>query len=179
VIQFAGGRKRVHHAHVIATATTRTKMQGKDRRDVMKRQKKLWLQTACALTLGALLGVPAQADRTSEDMTVSGTAKRPMKQVQTDRRDVVTRSIVVAYGDLDLSVPSGAQTLYVRLRGAARAVCSPRETREPERRRDWALCVDTALDEAVAATGIGPVVAMHREATGRDVFATSQLAGAP
>jgi UrcA family protein len=123
--------------------------------------------------------MPTQAARSPEDMTVSGTAKRPMEQVQAARRGVVTRSVVVAYGDLDLSAPSGAEKLYVRLRGAARSVCSPRETRIPQLRRDWAQCVDTALENAVAAAGIERVVAMHREATGRDVNAASQLAGSP
>jgi UrcA family protein len=146
----------------------------------MKRQNRHWLCAAGALTLGVVLGMPTQAARSPEDMTVSGTAKRPVEQVQTAaRRGLVTRSVVVAYGDLDLSVPSGAETLYVRLRGAARTVCSPREMRVPELRRDWARCVDTALDNAVAATGIARIVAMHREATGRDVNAASQLAGSP
>lgn len=138
-----------------------------------------WSCAVGALVLGAVLGFPAQAARNPENMTVSGVAKRPMEQVQAARRDMVTRSVVVAYGDLDLSAQSGAQTLYVRLHGAAREVCSPRETRIPRLRREWAQCVDIALDNAVAATGIERVVAMHRDATGRDVSGASQLAGSP
>jgi UrcA family protein len=145
----------------------------------MKSQIRRWLAAAGALTLAVVLGMPVQAARTSEDMTVSGTAKRSMEQVQTARRGVVTRSIVVAYGDLDLSGQAGAEQLYVRLRRAARTACSPRETRMPELRRDWLQCVDTALDNAVAATGIERVVAMHREATGRAVTTGLQLAGPP
>lgn len=145
----------------------------------MKGQMRHWLFAAGALALGAALGIPAQAARNPENMTVSGAAKRPMEQVQTARRQTVTRSIVVAYGDLDLSAQSGTQKLYVRLRGAARTVCSPRETRITRLRREWAECVDIALDNAVAATGIERVVAMHRDATGRDVSVTTQLAGSP
>ena len=145
----------------------------------MKRQARRWLCVAGALTLGVVLGMPTQAARSPEDMTVSGAAKRPMEQVQAARPGTVTRSVVVPYGDLDLSAQSGAEQLYVRLRGAARTVCSPRETRVLQLRRDWAQCVDIALDNAVAATGIERVVVMHRDATGRDVSVTSQLAGSP
>ena len=145
----------------------------------MKGQMRHWSCAVGALVLGAVLGFPAEAASSPENMTVSGVAKRPMEQVQTARRDIVTRSVVVAYGDLDLSAQSGAQKLYVRLRGAARAVCSPRETRIPSLRREWTQCVDIALDNAVAATGIERIVAMHRDATGRDVSVASQLAGSP
>jgi len=145
---------------------------------VMKRRNRNCL-FAAALALGVVVGAPAQGARNPEDMTVSGDAKRPMQPLQGSRRDVVTRSVVVAYGDLDLSAPAGAQTLYVRLRSAARTVCAPRDTRVAELRRDWSQCVDDALDNAVAATGIERVVAIHRDATGREVQAGPQLAGAP
>jgi len=145
----------------------------------MNTQSRQWMGAAGALALAAILGVPANAARTSEDMTVSGTARQPMEQAQTARRWAVTRSVVVAYGDLDLSSQPGAQTLYARLRGAARTVCGPREVRIQQLRRDWTQCVDTALDNAVAATGIERVVAIHREATGRDMSAASLLAGSP
>lgn len=135
--------------------------------------------TLTALALAALSGTPALAARSPEDMTVSGTTKRPLQQLQASRRGVVTRSVVVAYGDLDLAAAQGVETLYVRLRGAARRVCAPRDTRIAELGRDWSQCVDNALDDAVAATGIEKVLAMHSEATGRDVSGTSQLAGAP
>ena len=78
----------------------------------MKGQMRHWSCAVGALVLGAVLGFPAQAARNPENMTVSGVAKRPMEQVQTARRQTVTRSIVVAYGDLDLSAQSEARTLY-------------------------------------------------------------------
>lgn len=145
----------------------------------MNTQSRQWTCAAGTLALAGALGMPANAARTSEDMTVSGTARQPTEQVQTARRWTVTRSVVVAYGDLDLSSLTGAQTLYVRLRGAARTVCGPREVRIQQLRRDWTQCVDAALDNAVAATGIEQVVAIHREATGRDMSTASQLAGSP
>ena len=145
----------------------------------MNTQNRHWLCAAGALALAATLGMPVHAARTSEDMTVRGTARQPMEQAQTARRWAVTRSVVVAYGDLDLSSQPGAQTLYARLRGAARTVCGPREVRIQQLRWDWTQCVDTALDNAVAATGIERVVAIHREATGRDMSAASLLAGSP
>jgi UrcA family protein len=126
----------------------------------------------CAFTLAALLGAPAQADMSGEMAQ-----KRTMEESRTARRGAVTRSIVVAYGDLDLAVQAGAETLYGRMRGAARAVCGPRDPRIMELRREWARCVDKALDNAVAASGSERVVVIHREASGRDVKPAPQVAG--
>jgi UrcA family protein len=121
--------------------------------------------------MAALLGVPASSGIAGE------AAKRAMQETRIGPRGVVTRSIAVPYGDLDLSVQAGAEQLYSRLRGAARSVCGPREARVMELRRAWARCVDKALDDAVAATRSERVVAIHRVQSGRDVELAEQVAG--
>ncbi|HEY4974090.1 MAG TPA: UrcA family protein [Steroidobacteraceae bacterium] len=51
----------------------------------------------------------------------------------------------VSYGDLNLDTESGAKLLYVRLRDAAKEVCSPYQSTELSRKRVWAVCVSSAL----------------------------------
>jgi len=153
----------------------------------MKSEFRSWLAVAGALTLALMLGVPAQAGRVEDTMTVTEAGQRSKMQAPCPARRstvarCVMRSVKVAYGDLDLASQAGAQGLYVRLRGAAKTVCGARDgqyVQYVELRRNQAQCVDTTLDDAVAATGIERVVAMHREATGHDVQATSKLAGTP
>jgi UrcA family protein len=54
----------------------------------------------------------------------------------------------VTYGDLNLDTESGAKVLYVRLRNAAKDVCSPYESKELSRKRVWTVCVSSALASA-------------------------------
>jgi UrcA family protein len=54
----------------------------------------------------------------------------------------------VTYGDLNLDTESGAKVLYVRLRNAAKDVCSPYESKELSRKRVWSVCVSSALASA-------------------------------
>jgi UrcA family protein len=57
-------------------------------------------------------------------------------------------SKTVSYADLNLDTESGAKALYVRLRDAARDVCSPYQSNELSRKRVWAGCVSSALTSA-------------------------------
>jgi UrcA family protein len=57
---------------------------------------------------------------------------------------------VVSYADLDLNSRAGAEVLYVRLRSAAREVCSPFESSELSRHVAWQTCIDRSLSSAVA-----------------------------
>ena len=133
---------------------------------------------ACALALGAWPGVPVHAGRTYE-MTVSGSQKRTVEPLWEGRRGPVTRSVKVAYGDLNLQSQAGAQEFYLRLRRASKDACGPRHAQLQELRREWGQCVAATLDRSVAATGLARVVAMHHETTGRDVSTASKLAGSP
>ncbi|HEY2419275.1 MAG TPA: UrcA family protein [Steroidobacteraceae bacterium] len=57
----------------------------------------------------------------------------------------------VAYGDLNLDTAAGAKTLYIRLRYAAKHVCSPvaAEPRDLNGFHIWQSCVDSAIASAV------------------------------
>lgn len=73
------------------------------------------------------------------------------------------RQITVSYADLDLSRTEGAETLYRRLRAAARQVCGPDEARELARRAAWKECVDRAVAEAVRTVDRDALKAVHRQ----------------
>jgi UrcA family protein len=56
----------------------------------------------------------------------------------------------VSYADLNIDSASGAEALYVRIRYAARAVCSQYESEQLDRRSVWQSCVSKSVDAAVA-----------------------------
>lgn len=75
-------------------------------------------------------------------------------------------SVTVSFADLDLSKPAGAQTLYKRIRAAARRVCGPVDTHVAVRR--WSgECFETAIDDAVAKVDRPSLTALHKEDTSR------------
>jgi UrcA family protein len=53
------------------------------------------------------------------------------------------------FGDLNLKKKEGAAKLYERIRGAARVVCYPFESRELARQAQWKACYEHAVAEAV------------------------------
>jgi UrcA family protein len=64
--------------------------------------------------------------------------------------DDLPQSRTVQFADLDLSKTEGAATLFSRIRGAAKAVCSRHESRELARRQRYSACVELAVSNAVA-----------------------------
>jgi UrcA family protein len=70
-------------------------------------------------------------------------------------------SRTVRFADLDLSKKEGAETLYERIRAAARSVCYGEST------EFGAACRATAVNEAVAGVGNSLLAAVHRAATVR------------
>jgi UrcA family protein len=77
-------------------------------------------------------------------------------------------SRTVRFADLDLSKKAGAETLYQRIRAAARSVCygqSPQFSAE---------CRATAVSEAVAGVGNSLLAAAHRAATVRGTETASR-----
>jgi UrcA family protein len=59
-------------------------------------------------------------------------------------------SVVVPYGDLNLTDSVGAKVLYSRLRKAAEQVCGPvPNLRELDRSSDYEQCRDSALHSAI------------------------------
>lgn len=73
-------------------------------------------------------------------------------------------SVVVSYTDLDLSEPAGAQTLYARLRSAAKKVCGnrppPLELRASMAYQD---CYNFALNKAVKRVNNQQLYALHAQ----------------
>ncbi|HMH87826.1 MAG TPA: UrcA family protein [Steroidobacteraceae bacterium] len=55
----------------------------------------------------------------------------------------------VKYGDLNVSSPSGAATLYGRIRAAAENVCHPFNNRDLASKKLLAACVHKAMSDAV------------------------------
>jgi UrcA family protein len=100
-----------------------------------------WLATLtsilCTLTVGTALGAPPAAD---------------------------VPSVIVSYADLDLSNPAGADTLYERIKAAARKVCAPLATKELSRIGLWRDCYEQAVSNAVATIDRPTLTAAHRAA---------------
>jgi UrcA family protein len=74
-----------------------------------------------------------------------------------------TLSKTVAYADLNLDSPEGANALYARLRHAAEEVCEPFDGGELSRHNVWRLCVGKTLASAVAQVNRPRVTALHNQ----------------
>lgn len=70
---------------------------------------------------------------------------------------------VVAYGDLDVNSPMGAQVLYARVRSAAREVCQPLEGRDLKTKLAWRQCYDSALNGAVRGIHQPALTALYNQ----------------
>ena len=66
-------------------------------------------------------------------------------------RPSVERTATVRYADLNLATQAGVDTLYHRIRVAARNVCGSPHERQLEIRRSIRDCNDAAMENAVAA----------------------------
>jgi UrcA family protein len=77
--------------------------------------------------------------------------------------DVDVQRMDVAYGDLDLSTPEGAERFLARLRNAATRVCGGRpDLRDLEARRAFKECFDRNMNSAVAQIRAPRVTELHR-----------------
>jgi UrcA family protein len=74
--------------------------------------------------------------------------------------DSGARSMTVKYGDLDLSNPQGAATLYRRIVQAARAVCDSSDS-SPWPRTAEHDCVNKAIADAVTKVGHPQLIAVY------------------
>jgi UrcA family protein len=76
------------------------------------------------------------------------------------------KSQAVSYADLDLSKPAGAQTLYKRIKAAARRVCGPIDHYTyVAPAQAFRECYAKAIADAVAQVDRPSVTALHREQT--------------
>jgi UrcA family protein len=71
----------------------------------------------------------------------------------------------VSYAGLDLSTRAGAETLYRRIKAAAKEVCAPWEGHELERVAKWRSCYGQAVANAVAEVHRPALTALHQAGT--------------
>lgn len=78
------------------------------------------------------------------------------------------KSQTVSYADLDLSKPAGVQTLYQRIKAAARNVCGPVDQYTyASSHRAFRKCCETAIADAVAQVDRPTLTALHKEKASR------------
>jgi UrcA family protein len=75
-------------------------------------------------------------------------------------------TVVVKYGDLDLSNPAAREMLFNRLKNAAKAVCAPFDGAGLARRQVFDACVAHAIAGAVIQTNAPAMAALYTEKTG-------------
>ena len=93
------------------------------------------------------------------------------------RAGAKTRAVVVSYNDLNLNNPAGINTLYTRLKTAAREVCSPSDSyRQRAVQRDQQTCYSDAMHAAVADIGNLDLEHYHLAITAGVEPVTSQVA---
>ncbi len=73
-------------------------------------------------------------------------------------------SVTVKYRDLNLNTIEGANTLYRRIRGAARTVCGE-EGRALFEQQAWRACFEDALARAVATVNSPLLTGAHGQAS--------------
>ncbi len=78
------------------------------------------------------------------------------------RDEIVTKSEVVRFGDLNLSSDAGVRALYKRIRQAARKVCSQANDSVHLEQRNFRACQDKAVADAVGKVNRPSLTAMHR-----------------
>src|SRR5512145_862118 len=82
--------------------------------------------------------------------------------------DGEARQVRVRYSDLDLTSPEGMQTLYGRLKGAARDACGGIiGVRDLRQILAYHECYDSALNEAVTEVGNPSLHALHAARSGK------------
>jgi UrcA family protein len=77
------------------------------------------------------------------------------------------RSLVVAYDDLNLASPKGAQGLYERITSAAKTVCDSRNSRSLVAVAYHRACVAETIENAVNAVGSPQLTAVYQARSGR------------
>lgn len=82
------------------------------------------------------------------------------------------RSITITYSDLDLSKQAGVETLYSRIKWAARAACGPSSLHKYDAflsgRAAQRECVDRAIANAVGKLDRPMLTALHAEKSKRN-----------
>ena len=74
-----------------------------------------------------------------------------------------TASVTVSFADLDLSKAAGAQTLYKRIKAAARQVCGSIDGYTYMKSQRWRECYQSAIADAVARVDRPSLTALHQQ----------------
>jgi UrcA family protein len=75
-----------------------------------------------------------------------------------------TVSVTVSYADLDLSKAAGAQTLYKRIKAAARRACGSIDGyTHMKSQRGWRECYETTMADAVGKVNLPVLTALHQQ----------------
>jgi UrcA family protein len=80
-----------------------------------------------------------------------------------------TVSVTVSYTDLDLSKAAGAQTLYKRIKAAARQVCGSIDGYTYLKSQSWRQCYQSAIAEAVTQVDRPSLSALHQQQSSKTV----------
>jgi UrcA family protein len=104
---------------------------------------------ACALAGNSLLAAPAKNELPSVTVRAAP-AKNELP------------SMTVSYFDLDLATPAGVQTLYDRMKDAARTVCASLESKQLGRMSPWRDCYQQAVEDAVATVDRPALTALYQ-----------------
>ena len=80
---------------------------------------------------------------------------------QADAGAVAAPSVSVVYSQKDLTSTQGVQTLYARLRQAARQVCPQLDVRDLTRSVQARVCYETALARAVEIVRRPELTSLH------------------
>ena len=145
-----------------------------DREAIMKNllETRRSLYVACLSALLALPGASTLAEE-SEAKPINygpqGTTFVSERYVVPPRVNYKTRSIAVAYDDLNMQRRAGAKTLHRRLTTASHKVCGSPDWQDRIMRKDWRACVASSLDSAVANVNLDTLNAYHLAETGRNV----------
>lgn len=75
----------------------------------------------------------------------------------------IVHHVKVKYSDLNMNTIAGANTLYTRIRGAARFACGD-EGRRWEEIRQWNSCYREAVSDAVASVNSPLLTSVHNGA---------------
>jgi len=115
----------------------------------------------------------------SAALAVAGAQSAGLAPLPDRGREV--RSLTVNFADLDLASAEGAQTLYGRLKTAARRVCGKADLRDLRAVEDVKGCRAEALDSAVTRIDHPRLTALHgkpevvRELIGFNLRPAAQL----
>ena len=83
-----------------------------------------------------------------------------------DRTPGSIPSITLSYSELDISKPQGLETLYTRIKRAARSVCGiERSPTTMFRGRQAMACYQTTVEDAVRQANRPRLTALHRART--------------